>query len=303
MQIINVTNCGDVHDNFDRFISGEAKGKVQLAVPVANILQWKPVEGELYLLTNILPEELEKVIKYAGYVVLDPKNTGIKKNTVITEEEYAALANRYGAGSFRAGYGAETIYDVLAGLDTRELFEKYREEERGLMQTMEELLEDRRKGQEETESEEEYENKYGDTEGEIRMTEEMLETTRAQIDAVLYIRKHVDRFLIREISFFPIDARAVLKDKDKEYPYGIFHDIRDFVCNIACQSRKVKELQELNAPEIIMRSEKRKLQEYVDAYLANGLLCDSYTKGYESEDVCIPLASLAGIILRNTELI
>ena len=91
MQIINVTNCGDVHDNFDRFISGEAKGKVQLAVPVANILQWKPVEGELYLLTNILPEELEKVIKYAGYVVLDPKNTGIKKNTVITEEEYAEL--------------------------------------------------------------------------------------------------------------------------------------------------------------------------------------------------------------------
>ena len=59
----------------------------------------------------------------------------------------------------------------------------------------------------------------------------------------------------------------------------------------------------MNAPEIIMRSEKRKLQEYVDAYLANSLLCDSYTKGYESEDVCIPLASLAGIILRNTELI
>ncbi|MCU0665795.1 MAG: DNA-directed RNA polymerase subunit beta' [Candidatus Omnitrophica bacterium] len=211
----------------------ERMGHIDLAAPVTHIWFFKAVPSRLSALTDIGLRDLEKVIYYEEYVVVDPGTSPLKKNELLTEEEYQEALVKYGA-NFKAKIGAEAIRDILKDLDIEALCRNIR---RSLEKSKEALS--NRKG---------------------------LKTLRILED----FKKSGNRpeWMILEIlPVIPPDLRPLVPLDGGRFATS---DLNDLYRRVINRNNRLKKLIELNAPEIIIRNEKRMLQEAVDALLDNG---------------------------------
>ena len=103
-------------------------GHIELAAPVSHIWYFKGIPSRMGLLLDIPPRSLEKVLYFAAYIVIDPKNSAFSEKQILTEKEYRESIEKYGPGSFEAGMGAEAIQKLLKAIDLDKLAEELRDE-------------------------------------------------------------------------------------------------------------------------------------------------------------------------------
>ena len=207
-------------------------GHIHLAAPVSHIWYFKGIPSRMDLILDIGPKNLEKVLYFASYIVIDPGETDIPFKKILSEQEYRELYDQYG-DEFRVGMGAEAILELLRNVDL---------------------------------------------EAELVKLKEELATTTSQKAARLIKRIEVmDAFLtagtkpewmiLTEIPVIPPDLRPMVQLDGGRFATS---DLNDLYRRIINRNNRLARLMELGAPEIIVRNEKRMLQEAVDALIDNG---------------------------------
>ena len=210
----------------------ERMGHIELAAPVSHIWYFKGIPSRMGLILDISPRTLEKVLYFANYIVLDPGETGLQYKQVLTEKEHDEAYEKYG-DAFRAGMGAESIQELLAAIDL------------------------------EKESEE-LNKALADSTGQKR--------TRIikRLEVVEAFRESGNRpewMIMNAIPVIPPDLRPMVQLDGGRFATS---DLNDLYRRIINRNNRLKRLLELGAPEIIVRNEKRMLQEAVDALIDNG---------------------------------
>ena len=207
-------------------------GHIHLAAPVSHIWYFKGIPSRMDLILDIGPKNLEKVLYFASYIVIDPGETDIPFKKILTETEYRDLYDQYG-NTFRVGMGAEAILELLHNVNLEEEVAKLKEE---------------------------------------------LATTTSQKAARLIKRIEVmDAFIVAgtkpewmiltEIPVIPPDLRPMVQLEGGRFATS---DLNDLYRRIINRNNRLARLIDLGAPEIIVRNEKRMLQEAVDALIDNG---------------------------------
>ena len=207
-------------------------GHIHLAAPVSHIWYFKGIPSRMDLILDIGPKNLEKVLYFASYIVIDPGETDIPFKKILTETEYRDLYDQYG-NTFRVGMGAEAILELLHNVNLEEEVAKLKEE---------------------------------------------LATTTSQKAARLIKRIEVmDAFIaagtkpewmiLTEIPVIPPDLRPMVQLEGGRFATS---DLNDLYRRIINRNNRLARLIDLGAPEIIVRNEKRMLQEAVDALIDNG---------------------------------
>ena len=211
----------------------ERMGHIELASPVTHIWFFKAVPSRLSALLGLGLRELEKVIYYEEYVVIDPQDTPLKKKELLSEEKYQAALTKYGTG-FKAKIGAEAIRDLLKEQDVDELCQKMRKS-----------LE-----------------KAKDSPGNRRAFKIL-----KLIEDIKNSGNRVEWMILEVLPVIPPDLRPLVPLDGGRFATS---DLNDLYRRVINRNNRLKKLIELNAPEIIIRNEKRMLQEAVDALLDNG---------------------------------
>ena len=211
----------------------ERMGHIELAAPVAHIWYFKGIPSRIAVMLDISPRNLEKVIYFASYVVTDKGNTGLEKCQVLTEKEYHEAEEKYGKGSFKAKMGAEALRELLEQVDLDELSA--------------ELLK------------------------ELEKTSEQKRTKLVKrLDTVEAFRQSGSRpewMIMNVVPVIPPDLRPMVQLDGGRFATS---DLNDLYRRVINRNNRLKRLLELGAPEIIVRNEKRMLQESVDALIDNG---------------------------------
>ena len=211
----------------------ERMGHIELAAPVAHIWYFKGIPSRIAVMLDISPRNLEKVIYFASYVVTDKGNTGLEKCQVLTEKEYHEAEEKYGKGSFKAKMGAEALRELLEQVDLDELSA--------------ELLK------------------------ELEKTSEQKRTKLVKrLDTVEAFRQSGNRpewMIMNVVPVIPPDLRPMVQLDGGRFATS---DLNDLYRRVINRNNRLKRLLELGAPEIIVRNEKRMLQESVDALIDNG---------------------------------
>jgi len=223
----------------------ERMGHIQLAAPVSHIWYFKGIPSRMGMLLDISPRALEKVLYFASFIVLDPgdsKVTGLKKHELITDAKYRELEAQHGRGSFRAGMGAEAVKEMLLELDLDAISEKLKKE-------IAELVEKERDRE---------------TEGQKR--------SRAvkRLEVIEAFRQSGNRpewMILDVVPVIPPDLRPMVQLDGGRFATS---DLNDLYRRVINRNNRLKRLLELDAPDIIVRNEKRMLQEAVDALIDNG---------------------------------
>ncbi len=223
----------------------ERMGHIQLAAPVSHIWYFKGIPSRMGMLLDISPRALEKVLYFANFIVLDPgdsKATGLKRHELITDAKYRELEAQLGKGAFRAGMGAEAVKEMLLELNLEEISEKLKKE-------ISELAEKERER---------------DSEGQKR--------ARAikRLEVVEAFRQSGNRpewMILDVIPVIPPDLRPMVQLDGGRFATS---DLNDLYRRVINRNNRLKRLLELGAPDIIVRNEKRMLQEAVDALIDNG---------------------------------
>ena len=211
----------------------ERMGHIELAAPVSHIWYFKGIPSRIALMLDISPRSLEKVIYFASYVVIDKGTSGFVKGQVITEKEYVEAVQKYGKGSFKAGMGAESIEKLLKEIDLEKLSAKLKKE-------MEKASEQKR----------------------IKLAK--------RIDTVESFRLSGNRpewMIMNVVPVIPPELRPMVQLDGGRFATS---DLNDLYRRVINRNNRLKRLLELGAPEIIVRNEKRMLQESVDALIDNG---------------------------------
>ena len=211
----------------------ERMGHIELACPVSHIWYFKGIPSRMGLMLDITPRALEKVLYFAGYIVLDPGDTGLLKCQVISEKEYKEAIEKYGEDAFRVGMGAEAIKELLAEID------------------VEKLAQDLRK---------ELEKSSGQKKAKII---KRLET----VDSFRLSGNKPEWMVMDVIPVIPPDLRPMVQLDGGRFATS---DVNDLYRRIINRNNRLKRLLELGAPDIIVRNEKRMLQEAVDSLIDNG---------------------------------
>ena len=211
----------------------ERMGHIELAAPVSHIWYFKGIPSRLGLMLDITPRALEKVLYFAAYVVTDPGNTSLMKGQVISEKEYREFIDQYGEGSFKAGMGAETIQAMLKEID------------------VEKLAADLRK---------DLDKANGQKKAKII---KRLET----VDSFRLSGNKPEWMILEVLPVIPPDLRPMVQLDGGRFATS---DLNDLYRRIINRNNRLKRLLELGAPEIIVRNEKRMLQEAVDSLIDNG---------------------------------
>ena len=211
----------------------ERMGHIELAAPVSHIWYFKGIPSRLGLMLDIAPRALEKVLYFAAYIVADPGNTSLMKGQVISEKEYRDYVEQYGEKSFRVGMGAEIIKEMLQEID------------------VEKLAADLRK---------ELETANGQKKAKII---KRLET----VDSFRLSGNKPEWMILDVLPVIPPDLRPMVQLDGGRFATS---DINDLYRRIINRNNRLKRLLELGAPEIIVRNEKRMLQEAVDSLIDNG---------------------------------
>jgi DNA-directed RNA polymerase subunit beta' len=211
----------------------ERMGHIELAAPVAHIWYFKGIPSRIALMLDISPRNLEKVVYFASYIVTDKGNTGLIKAQVLSEKEFHEAEEKYGRGSFKAEMGAEALYKLLAEIDLDKLSEKLKKEL-------------------------------------IKASEQKRAKLVKRLDTVESFRLSNNRpewMIMHVVPVIPPELRPMVQLDGGRFATS---DLNDLYRRVINRNNRLKRLLELGAPEIIVRNEKRMLQESVDALIDNG---------------------------------
>ena len=210
----------------------ERMGHIELAAPVAHIWYFKGIPSRIGLMLDVSPRNLEKVIYFASYIVIDKGTTDLTVAQVLSEKEYREAEEKYGAGSFTARMGAEAIQELLAKVDVEKLAEKLKKElEKASEQKKAKLV-------------------------------KRLDT----VEAFRLSGNKPEWMIMNVIPVIPPDLRPMVQLDGGRFATS---DLNDLYRRVINRNNRLKRLLELGAPEIIVRNEKRMLQESVDALIDN----------------------------------
>ncbi len=210
----------------------ERMGRIELAAPVSHIWYFKGIPSRMGLILDLSPKMLEKVLYFANYIVLDPGDSNLEYKQVLTEKEYQD-ARENSEASFRVGMGAEAIKELLQAIDLEK---------------------------ESAQLKEELETATGQKRAKIIKRLDVIEAFRESDNKPEWMIMDV-------IPVIPPDLRPMVQLDGGRFATS---DLNDLYRRIINRNNRLKKLLELGAPDIIVRNEKRMLQEAVDALIDNG---------------------------------
>ena len=210
----------------------ERMGHIELVAPVSHIWYFKGIPSRMGLILDISPRELEKVLYFAKYIVTDPGDTELKKKQILSEKEYLDMREKY-EDDFKAGMGAEAIKELLCEIDVDALTERLREE---------------------------LSEASGQKKARILKRLEVAEAFKLS-------GNRPEWMILDVIPVIPPDIRPMVQLDGGRFATS---DLNDLYRRVINRNNRLKRLLELNAPDIIVRNEKRMLQEAVDALIDNG---------------------------------
>ena len=210
----------------------ERMGHIELAAPVSHIWYFKGIPSRMGLILDLSPKILERVLYFASYIVLDKGTTDLQVKQVLTEAEYQKAREEYG-NKFRAGMGAEAIKELLLAVDVEEEY---------------------------LELSEQMESATGQKRARIIKRLEVIEAFRESGNSPSWM-------IMDCIPVIPPDLRPMVQLDGGRFATS---DLNDLYRRIINRNNRLKRLLELGAPDIIVRNEKRMLQEAVDALIDNG---------------------------------
>ena len=220
----------------------ERMGHITLAAPVSHIWYFKGIPSRMGMLLDISPRSLEKVLYFANFIVLDPGETDLKLHELISDARYREVESKYGKGSFVAKMGAEAVKQMLQELDLDKLSVE-------LKATIAKLTEQERDR---------------DTEGQKRARA----VKRLEVVEAFRMSHNKPEWMIMDvIPVIPPDLRPMVQLDGGRFATS---DLNDLYRRVINRNNRLKRLLELGAPDIIVRNEKRMLQESVDALIDNG---------------------------------
>ena len=211
----------------------ERMGHIKLAAPVSHIWYFKGIPSRMGLILDISPRILERVLYFASYVVLDPMETSLSYKEVLSEKEYRDAIEQYGYGNFRVGMGAEAVYELLSRIDLEKEYAALRSE---------------------------LDNSSGQKRSRIVKRLEVVEAFRSSGNKPEWM-------ILTNLPVIPPDLRPMVQLDGGRFATS---DINDLYRRIINRNNRLARLLDLGAPEIIVRNEKRMLQEAVDALIDNG---------------------------------
>ena len=219
-------------------------GHIELAAPVSHIWFFRGIPSRMGLILDMAPRSLEKVLYFAAYIVTDPGTTALEYKQVLSEREFRDAVNQYGYQSFTAQMGAEAIQKLLSEVDLETLSKELREEVDHL-----------------TEVEKE---KGGQTISQKKMR---LIKRLEVVEAFRQSHNKPEWMVLSVVPVIPPDLRPMVQLEGGRFATS---DLNDLYRRVINRNNRLKRLKELRAPDIIVRNEKRMLQEAVDALLDNG---------------------------------
>ena len=211
----------------------ERMGHIELAAPVAHIWYFKGIPSRIALMLDISPRNLEKIIYFASYVVIDKGTSGLEKCQVLNEKEYHEAEEKYGRGSFKAKMGAEALRELLEQVDVDKLSAQIRKE-------LENASEQKK----------------------VKLVKR-LDT----VEAFRISGNKPEWMIMQVVPVIPPELRPMVQLDGGRFATS---DLNDLYRRVINRNNRLKRLLELGAPEIIVRNEKRMLQESVDALIDNG---------------------------------
>ncbi len=210
----------------------ERMGHISLATPVSHIWYFKGVPSSMGLIIDLSPRQLEKVLYFAAYIVINPGGTGLMQNQVLSEAEYREAYEKYG-DKFEAGMGAEAIKTLLERIDLDTLSVELKEE---------------------------LESAQGQKKARIIKRLEIVEAFRLS-------GNRPEWMIMTVVPVIPPELRPMVQLDGGRFATS---DLNDLYRRVINRNNRLKRLLELGAPDIIIRNEKRMLQEAVDALINNG---------------------------------
>ena len=210
----------------------ERMGHIELVAPVSHIWYFKGIPSRMGLILDISPRDLEKVLYFSRYIVTDPGDTELEKNQILSEKEYLDMREKY-EDDFKAGMGAEAIKDLLCQIDVEKLSNELRAE---------------------------LEDASGQKKTRILKRLEVAEAFRQS-------GNRPEWMILDVIPVIPPDIRPMVQLDGGRFATS---DLNDLYRRVINRNNRLKKLLELSAPDIIIRNEKRMLQEAVDALIDNG---------------------------------
>ena len=211
----------------------ERMGHIELAAPVSHIWYFKGIPSRMGLLLDMSPRALERVLYFASYIVLDPGNTDLKQKDLLTEGQFRVHRETYGRDAFKVGMGAEAIQELLRGIDLDALAEELRGE-------------------------------LNSSNGQKRIR------AIRRLEVVEAFRKSGNKpewMIMTVIPVIPPELRPMVQLDGGRFATS---DLNDLYRRVINRNNRLNRLLKLKAPDIIVRNEKRMLQEAVDALIDNG---------------------------------
>ncbi len=210
----------------------ERMGHIELAAPVSHIWYFKGVPSRMSLCLDITPKNLEKVLYFASYIVLEPGGSGFERKEIITEQQYRDTIDAKVPG-FRAGIGAEAIKELLEEIDLDVLSADLRDQ---------------------------MKKSSGQKKAKIVKRLEVIE-------ALKYSHNRPEWMILQALPVIPPDLRPMVQLDGGRFATS---DLNDLYRRVINRNKRLRRLLDLGAPDIIVRNEKRMLQEAVDALIDNG---------------------------------
>ncbi len=211
----------------------ERMGHIELACPVSHIWYFKGIPSRIGLMLDISPRDLDKVLYYAKYIVIDGGDTPLDKYQIISDKEFDDMVEKYDADAFVAKMGAEAVKELLAEIDVEALAAGLRAE---------------------------LETAVGQKKTRLLKRLEVVEAFRAS-------GNRPEWMILDTIPVIPPDIRPMVQLDGGRFATS---DLNDLYRRVINRNNRLKKLIELGSPEIIVRNEKRMLQEAVDALIDNG---------------------------------
>jgi DNA-directed RNA polymerase subunit beta' len=212
----------------------ERMGHIELAAPAAHIWFLKSIPSKMGMFLDMTLKELERILYFESYVIIDPKDIPLKRGDLISEEKYREIKGKYGEGAIEAGVGAEAVKKLLQQVDIKEMAEQLR-----------------------------IEMKETQSEAKRKKLAKRLRVIEAFRDS----GNKPEWMILEVIPVIPPDLRPLVPLDGGRFATS---DLNDLYRRVINRNNRLKRLLELNAPDIIIRNEKRMLQEAVDALFDNG---------------------------------
>ncbi len=211
----------------------ERMGHIELAAPVSHIWYFRGVPSRISLMVDMPPKDVEQVLYFVSYVVLDPGETNFVKKQVISDKEYREAVDTYGAKAFRVGMGAEAIKELLQNVDLDKEYEEIKKIASG-------------------------------------SSDQKRIKAAKRLDVLEAFRQSGNKpewMILDVLPVLPPEIRPMVQLDGGRFATS---DLNDLYRRVINRNNRLKKLIDLNAPDIIVRNEKRMLQEAVDALIDNG---------------------------------